>query len=281
MDQFLICTGGVEMKKIWFVLMIVLVAVMAMVGVVSAQSCEGQCWQFNPSSQSMTWVGPIDGVEDIFQGDPVSLHRARSGWVVKWETSVPGSIEVCLGVIKLDGKEIFNQSNCSGKEISVGAGKFEYFIPSSMRTEIDSQGTRFAPTGGFRWKPQSGCGYLAASQPTTEPTAAQQPTPTRVPTATPTSTQEAVAAAPATTPTPTNEQATSSTPGFSWWWAVIPLALLALLGGVIWLFLRRRRSSEASEETPAEEPESSPADLEPEPEPETPEESEAGEESDD
>lgn len=201
----------------------------------SQTPCEGQCWEFQPE-KVMIWVGPTDGREDIFQGDPISLHRSRSGWRVKFRTTVPGSVEICVGILTRNGEEVFQQSSCTGVELQVAPGKFTYFIPEQMRTETDREGFRFAPSGGFRWKPQSGFGYLAPQEPAATPTATATPTPTpEPPTATP--------------------------------FSLLPLVLLILAfllagAGAIWLLRRRRRRTD---EVPTEEqPEGTEETAEPE-----------------
>lgn len=108
--------------------------------------CYGKCWQYDQSNRTMTWVGPLDGAEDIWQGDEASLSRIRSGWItIIGPLDVPGEIEAC--VLTLNGQTV--ASSCNGEQ-------HLYQVPADNLYQITSESLDF---GGFRWKPALGYGY--------------------------------------------------------------------------------------------------------------------------
>ena len=52
--------------------------------IVAPTICYGKsvCWQYDVNTRTMTWTGPTDGTEDVWQGDELSLSRVRDGWKV-------------------------------------------------------------------------------------------------------------------------------------------------------------------------------------------------------
>jgi len=114
--------------------------------VFSGGYCFGQCWQYDESTKTMTWTGPVDGNEDIWQGDDLSLSRIRSGWIAVFgPVSVPGEIEVCK--LKIDGQSVID--SCDGMQHPYAVEANQVFRVTSANSEI----------GGFRWKPAKGYGY--------------------------------------------------------------------------------------------------------------------------
>lgn len=110
--------------------------------------CYGQCWQYDENTRTMTWTGPTDGREDIWQGDDLSLSRIRSGWTAIFgPVSVPGEIEAC--VLTLNGQTVVNSCDDVQHPYPVEANK-SYQV-TSAHSEV----------GGFRWKPAKGYGYRA------------------------------------------------------------------------------------------------------------------------
>ncbi len=110
--------------------------------------CFGICWQYDEGARTMTWIGPIDGREDIWQGDSTSLSRIRSGWTAIFgPVSVPGEIEACILI--LSGQMIFN--TCDGMKSPYPAEANRLYQATSENPDV----------GGFRWKPAKGYGYRA------------------------------------------------------------------------------------------------------------------------
>jgi hypothetical protein len=111
-----------------------------------ASYCYGTCWQYDENSRTMTWTGPLDGTEDIWQGDEISLSRIRNGWTAIFgPVSVPGEIEAC--VLTLDGQIVVN--SCDGVQHPYPVDANKSYQVTSAHSEV----------GGFRWKPAKGYGY--------------------------------------------------------------------------------------------------------------------------
>lgn len=112
----------------------------------STSYCYGKCWQYNENDRTMTWTSPIDGREDVWQGDETALSKIRSGWTAIFgPASVPGEIEACI--LNLNGQQVKNA--CDGVLYQVSAE--EKFRFTSENLDV----------GGFRWKPAPGYGYRA------------------------------------------------------------------------------------------------------------------------
>jgi hypothetical protein len=108
--------------------------------------CFGQCWQYDETTKTMTWIGPIDGTEDIWQGDELSLGRIRGGWIAVFgPVTVPGEIEACI--LKIDERTVV--STCDGVQHPYQVEANQMFHVTSTSSEV----------GGFRWKPARGFGY--------------------------------------------------------------------------------------------------------------------------
>ncbi len=121
----------------------------------SSDYCYGKCWQYDDHSHTMTWTGPMDGREDVWQGDEVALARIRSGWTAIFgPMSVPGEIEAC--VLTLNGQIV--KDACDGVTYQVPAG--QVYQATSAHPQV----------GGFRWRPAPGYGYrLLYDLPVTPP----------------------------------------------------------------------------------------------------------------
>lgn len=102
--------------------------------------CSGGCWQYDTSAHTMTWTGPTDGTEDIWEQQGEPLQKIRGGYKAIISTSVPGEIYSCI--LSINGKAVKN--TCGLYQIS--AGKYE--ITSSNQS-----------VGGFRWCPVVGYGW--------------------------------------------------------------------------------------------------------------------------
>ena len=109
-----------------------------------ADDCLDTCWRYDVSARTLTWTGPVDGREDVWEGDVVSLDRVRQGWTALFgPMTVPGEIEAC--VLTLNGQVI--KQTCDG---------LKYPVPQGQVLEVTSA----HPTaGGFRWIPAGGYGY--------------------------------------------------------------------------------------------------------------------------
>ncbi len=103
--------------------------------------CYGRCWQYDHSARTMTWTGPTDGTEDIWQPSGEPLQRIRDGYTAIFTTSVPGEISAC--VLAVNGQPIKN--SCDGVLYQVPPGTYR----------VTSEG----PNGGFRWCPLTGYGW--------------------------------------------------------------------------------------------------------------------------
>lgn len=100
-------------------------------------------WQSDDAARTMTWIGPTDGREDVWQpsGDP--LNDIRAGYTAIFgPMDVPGEIFAC--VLTLNGQQVKN--SCEGANVSVEAGKVYRVISSG-------------PVGGFRWCPAPNMGH--------------------------------------------------------------------------------------------------------------------------
>lgn len=108
--------------------------------------CYGQCWQYDEKTKIMTWIGAVDGSEDIWQGDDLSLARIQDGWVAVFgPMSVPGEIEACI--LTLNGQSVID--TCDGMQHLYSVNSNQVFQATSTNSEV----------GGFRWKPAPGYGY--------------------------------------------------------------------------------------------------------------------------
>jgi hypothetical protein len=108
----------------------------------STTLCFGNCWQYDTSARTMTWIGLSDGTEDIWQASNESLQKIRSGYSAIITTSVPGEIMAC--VLNVNGQSVM--SSCGLYKISSGT----YQIKSANNN-----------VGGFRWCPALGYGWRA------------------------------------------------------------------------------------------------------------------------
>jgi uncharacterized ParB-like nuclease family protein len=105
--------------------------------------CYGNCWDYDATDRTMTWTGPLDGKEDVWQPEGDALVAIRRGDTASFvPMSVPGEIEACMLI--LDGTMVKNA--CDG---------ILYEVPAGVSFEIRSPGE----VGGFRWMPQAGYGY--------------------------------------------------------------------------------------------------------------------------
>lgn len=105
--------------------------------------CYGECWNYDTTTHTMTWTGPVDGIEDVWQPEGTALSAIRRGdTAVFGPMSVPGEIEACILII--GGKTV--KSACDG---------VLFQVPAGAAFEISSPGE----VGGFRWKPLRGYGY--------------------------------------------------------------------------------------------------------------------------
>jgi hypothetical protein len=105
--------------------------------------CYGKCWKYDDNAHTMTWTGPTDGKEDVWQPSGKEIDSIRAGYTAIFgPMNVPGEIEACTLI--LDGKEVKN--SCDG---------IMYPVSSGMTFRVQSEGNN----GGFRWKPLQGYGY--------------------------------------------------------------------------------------------------------------------------
>lgn len=104
--------------------------------------CYGKCWQFDETAKIMTWIGPTDGSEDIWQPEGDALTNVRNGYVTVFTTSVPGEMLACVLVI--EGKYV--KRACDGSLYQLPPGT--YHVSSPDKT-----------AGGFRWCPEVGYGW--------------------------------------------------------------------------------------------------------------------------
>ena len=104
--------------------------------------CYGECWQYDHDAHTMTWTGPADGVEDIWQPSGEPLRRIREGYVAIFTTSVPGEIDACVLVV--NGELVKN--SCDGVLYQIP--------PGTYRVTSDN-----GQVGGFRWCPLVGYGW--------------------------------------------------------------------------------------------------------------------------
>lgn len=103
--------------------------------------CYGQCWQYDDSARTMTWTGPTDGIEDIWQPDE-ALRKIREGYTAIFSTSVPGEIFACI--LTVNGQTV--KAGCDG-------GLYQ-LPPGTYRATSANPGI-----GGFRWCPVIGYGW--------------------------------------------------------------------------------------------------------------------------
>jgi hypothetical protein len=97
--------------------------------------CYGTCWEYNHSERTMTWTGPTDGMEDIWQPEGGPLEYIRGGYTAIFETTVPLKMAICIG--EVDGATVSTQ--CNPQILDVAPGKHR----------VISSG----PQGGFRVGP--------------------------------------------------------------------------------------------------------------------------------
>lgn len=102
--------------------------------------CYGNCWQYDTNARTMTWTGPTDGTEDIWQPQGEPLQNIRNGYIAIITTTVPGEIFSCI--LTVNGQPV--QNSCGLYKISAGT----YEITSSNSS-----------IGGFRWCPAIGYGW--------------------------------------------------------------------------------------------------------------------------
>lgn len=106
--------------------------------------CAGRCWRYDEGARTLTWAGPADGREDVWQGDDLSLGRVRAGWTAVFgPMAAPGEIEAC--VLNVDGEPV--RQSCGGAPYPVPSGRVLHV------TSADPD------VGGFRWRPAGGYGY--------------------------------------------------------------------------------------------------------------------------
>ncbi len=101
-----------------------------------SQLCYGNCWEYDHVARTMTWTGPTDGSEDIWQAEGTSLDSIRAGYTAIFVTSIPMQMEICVG--EVDGRVIGTQ--CTPQVIKIAPG---------IHRVISS-----GPQGGFRARPE-------------------------------------------------------------------------------------------------------------------------------
>jgi hypothetical protein len=107
------------------------------------------CWQVDEAKRTITWIGPVDGSADVWQGTDYVLTLVRNGFkAIIPNLQVPGELEICVGTVK-DGSGKQTKSNCDSVNFTVSKGTL-------IITESVGQ------SGGFRWKPAAGYGYNAS-----------------------------------------------------------------------------------------------------------------------
>jgi hypothetical protein len=106
--------------------------------------CYGVCWDYDDTTQTMTWTRPADGTEDIWQPPGEALQKIRGGYTAIFNTSVPGEIFACV----LTVNEEAIKSTCDGILHQIPAGAYRV---TSANQDI----------GGFRWCPAIGYGWRA------------------------------------------------------------------------------------------------------------------------
>lgn len=108
----------------------------------SSNYCFGKCWQYDDNARTMTWTGPTNGIEDIWQPSGEALQKIRDGYTAIFATSVPGEILACVLVV--NGQTIKNA--CDG---------VLYQVPSGIYRVMSANKS----VGGFRWCPLIGYGW--------------------------------------------------------------------------------------------------------------------------
>jgi hypothetical protein len=96
----------------------------------------GNAWVFDDNARTMTWVGPTDGSEDIWQADGEPIQKIRAGYTAYFSIDVSMKMKISIGTV--DGKLISRQAH--EKTIVITAGKHS----------VVSRG----PQGGFRVFPE-------------------------------------------------------------------------------------------------------------------------------
>jgi hypothetical protein len=100
----------------------------------SLENCMGSdwedCWLFDDSAKTMTWIGPGSGTFDIGQED-TALEKIRAGYSAIFNINSPAFIETCSGTI-------------NGRTFSGYCPVIEYLPPGQY--EVISSGD----VGGFR-----------------------------------------------------------------------------------------------------------------------------------
>ncbi|MCI0575919.1 MAG: hypothetical protein L0332_25445 [Chloroflexi bacterium] len=104
--------------------------------------CYGDCWQYDDDARTMTWTGPTDGIEDIWQPPGDALQNIRAGYTAIFTTSVPGEISACV----LTVNETSVKNTCDGVLYQVAPGTYRV---TSANGNV----------GGFRWCPVIGYGW--------------------------------------------------------------------------------------------------------------------------
>ena len=101
-----------------------------------SELCYGNCWEYDHVARTMTWTGPADGSEDIWQAEGIPLDTIRAGYTAVFVTSIPIEMEICVG--EVDGSVIGTQ--CTPQVIKIAPGTHR----------VISAG----PQGGFRAHPK-------------------------------------------------------------------------------------------------------------------------------
>lgn len=99
--------------------------------------CYGKCWRYDDNARTMTWIGPNDGLEDIWQAEGEPLTKIRAGYTAIFEITIPMQMEICIGSV--DGKVVSQQ--CKPQVIDLAPGTHMVTSPG--------------PQGGFRVSPDA------------------------------------------------------------------------------------------------------------------------------
>lgn len=100
--------------------------------------CHGNCWQYDDTAKTMTWIKPADGTEDVWQPPGEALQKIREGYTAIFSTSVPGEIFACI--LNINGQVA--KSDCDGVLYQIPPGSYQII---SANRDI----------GGFRWCPET------------------------------------------------------------------------------------------------------------------------------
>lgn len=112
------------------------------------QANAGLCWE--KVLAEWRWYGPQDGSSNVFQGDAVVLEEVRSGVPARWQVTLPGQVNFCIGTITVTVVTgtfaIIRDGTCAISEVPPGVMRLTESI---------------GPVGGAGWEPQDGYGWRA------------------------------------------------------------------------------------------------------------------------